>query len=209
MEKMTPEEKKDMKFGCVAISIIVLIIAGILYFVFSPGKQEKESDVHTETKIAEENQLQNETVFIFPSLDVLKEQFNDFSKDTDINISDIEINEENTSSFKASITDYLFLIGDLNEDGSIFSISLLSSNDGTLASSANQLLAIAGMIAAQNPSLKPKERGKIMEELGILGSDVDVESINSKYIKNHVRYAAHFIEGVLFFSMSPESGEIN
>ncbi|WP_035300877.1 hypothetical protein [Brevibacillus thermoruber] len=122
-----------------------------------------------------------------------KAAFNKASKEfnSDLKINTIKVEEGPVqNSFQVNLTKNLSMVGVVNKkDGSVRSVTMIGVGDGSVKSGVDIILGMGILITATNPEISADDRGKVMEELKLIGDDsVDILDLDTKTIRNGIRY---------------------
>lgn len=123
----------------------------------------------------------------------LRANFNELVSSIDypvLAIGDLEQMEgEAQDSFKYMFSDKMGLVGTVNKaDGSVRDVMLLGNPGGDVGASGDYLLAMTILIGAANPELLAEERGKVIDDLGLMGDGVDFADLDLALVKNGRKY---------------------
>ncbi|ODS87259.1 MAG: hypothetical protein ABS44_11625 [Chryseobacterium sp. SCN 40-13] len=216
---MNPENKPPKRtslgkvFTWIAISFLAFIILLIMIIPDTPETAKVEENTKAEIPVEKKEikKVENQIYSISPSPDKFRTEFNKYAEEfgLDLRMPKIQRNSDGSHIFQADLTDHLSLLGSLNRDDTLYDILLLSTNDGKYDKIADQLLAMGGVITAQNPKYNADDRKRILTNLGLFKKDLDVSSLDEEYVENNIAYKLYFIDNILFLSISPENGEIN
>jgi hypothetical protein len=170
-----------------------------------PGEQAAEPRV-PETAVEEEAdalpvdiQAQKPVKPLFDSVKKFRTAFNKSASMNNFNfqLPNLKVqNGEVNNVFRCKITDYLFIMGTVDKTKKgVKEITMIGSPDDTLESATNLLSCMVVMIASVDSSLLPEQRGDVLRELGLLGTDI--MNVSTKTEKNGFEY---------FFNTSPQIG---
>ncbi|MED4401341.1 hypothetical protein ABET41_08085 [Metabacillus fastidiosus] len=150
-------------------------------------KQEKE----TEAKVEEEKQKIPGTLGFKPN--DLKDRFNaitdEFKMDS-FRINELKVEKGEVQDVaQVKLTENIVLNITINKaDGSVRDVSMLAGGDGTRESGTDILLTIGMLITSTNLDLSADERGKVLEDLGLMDENVDILNIDKETVRNNVKY---------------------
>lgn len=121
-----------------------------------------------------------------------KQEFNRAAKELEFPYRINKITVKNGSVqdvFQYMFTDHLGLTASVNKkDGTVRDVLILGQGDGSLKSGVDIILAMGVLIETTNPDLSPTERGNILNDLGVMGDNVDVNNLDGKTIRNGIKY---------------------
>lgn len=109
-------------------------------------------------------------------------------------------------TFTAQVNKNLGVGGTLSKKGTLTSVEFFGSGNGTLVSGANVIIALAQFICAVDPESSGDERNKIMQDLGLLGDDVDVENLHGSSTLHGKRYSSAHTSDVPLLVVATPSG---
>lgn len=131
--------------------------------------------------------------FIIESIDLLKQNFNNYARNNnlDFKINEIQIEKgEVKNSFTYMFNENIGIVGGLNKsDNSIHSLTMIAMGDGTLSSGADIIVLMIGIIAVADPSINPDDRAKILKQLGLFDKENDIANMESHTIQNGLKYS--------------------
>jgi hypothetical protein len=182
IKEQTPDETIK---GCAFVIVAIAFISLFIWIKCSPddpvNNKEKETSIVSDKKKNDSIKLP-----IVAGVDGLKLLFNEFAKQSKFPYKIKKTPSDTGSTFSYMFTKHLGLVGFFNEDKSLTSLVMIT--DGK-ENAANILLSYAALIYVTNPTLLPEDRGDILKELGIIGSE-DLMSLNTHTIKGNIKYFA-------------------
>lgn len=213
---MNPENKPQKRtslgkvFTWIALSFLAFIILLIMIIPDVPETAKVEENTKAEIPVEKKEikKVADEIHPISPTKKEFRIAFNKYAEefDLDFRMPEIENYEDSKTAFVIVFNDHITLMGQLYDDQTVKSFGLMSTNDGSYNTVADQLLAIGGMITAQNPALGAKDRGRIIKKLGLMAEDFDLQKLKKTYIENGIEYGIVYnsTDHVLMFTVYPE-----
>jgi hypothetical protein len=202
--------------------IIVGVLAGLTLVGILSSRGDKTNDAKKDLKeamIAEATPTKesatiaetsdaistaDEEKSLFNSGEEFKTAFNNFCQENSfaLEIDDLKSQEGKVNNtFSYMFTANLGIVGTLNKaNGTVKEISMIGKGDGTATSGADIMTCMAGIIGTVDPSLKAKQRGEILDKLGLFDKGVDFKDHSASTDKNGIHYYINCSElmGIVF-----------
>ncbi|HEU4471870.1 MAG TPA: hypothetical protein VFR58_12335 [Flavisolibacter sp.] len=200
---------KSWKMGGTTVLVLLIIALAATQGEAAPETPAKtESAPAPEPAPAAEKEPEQKGQFLFKAPEDFKTAFNTQAGASNINleIGDVSTQEgEVNNTFNATINENLAIVGSVHKtNGTVQSIMMIGTGDGTAQSGANIILCMGAVIAAADPSIKPEGRMEILKELGLMG-DADVMNLSTKTERNGIKYSINSNEVTgMILSVSPK-----